>query len=95
MGENFGRMEDMSGENSQEPGDSTKPRNWIPLQLKNPEYLETLKSRETTNRDFIMENIVSTVILLDQNIILSIAQHPPPLNQTKFNNLSVKIRLLN
>jgi hypothetical protein len=26
---------------------------------------------------------------------LSIAQHPPPLNQTNFNNLSVKIRLLN
>ena len=52
-------MEDFSGENSPEPGDDTKRRNWTPLQLKNPEYLETLKNRENTKRDFIMKNIVS------------------------------------
>ena len=59
LGENFDRIEEASGENSQEPGETTRRRNWTPLQLKNPEYLETLKNREITNRDFIMENIVS------------------------------------
>ena len=57
--ENFGGMEDISGGNSPELGDNTKRRDWTPLQLKNPEYLESLKNRENTNRDFIMENIVS------------------------------------
>lgn len=59
LGENFDRMEEVSGENSQEPGETTRRRNWTPLQLKNPEYLETLKNRENTSRDFIIENIVS------------------------------------
>lgn len=43
----------------QEPDENTKRRNWTPLELKNPDYLEALKNRENTKRDFIIENIVS------------------------------------
>ena len=59
-GKNFAEMEDLSDENSPEPGDNTKGRNWTPLQLQNPEYLEALKNRENIKRDFIMENILKT-----------------------------------
>ena len=71
LGENFGRTEEVSGENSQEPEENTRRRNWTPLQLKNPEYLKTLKNRENTNRDFIMENIVSN----DTNVVGTSSKH--------------------
>lgn len=41
----------------------SQQRRWTPLQMKNPEYLITLKNRENERRDFIMENIVSIDIL--------------------------------
>ena len=52
-------MEDTNGEDSHEAGEKTGRRQWTPLQLENPEYLEALKNQKNSNRDFIMENIVS------------------------------------
>ena len=71
LGENFDRTEEVSRENSQEPEENTRRRNWTPLQLKNPEYLETLKNRENINRDFIMENIVSN----NTNVVGTSSRH--------------------
>ena len=55
--ENLACVDGIRAERSRESRE-TRRRHWSPLQLENPEFLENLKNRETTNRDFIMENIV-------------------------------------
>lgn len=47
------------GDNFHEVNEQSRKRQWTPLKLSNPEYLEFLKNRRNSDRNFIMENVVS------------------------------------